>query len=244
MSFKRKMHNRGISKLDNLVETPDYITEPKSKPKFSWNWLKIAIPVTAGLALVVIPISIFASRATASNKSANLSDGSKGNSDYSPDTSYNYGDQSFAPESGEGSGASASAQDSSFATLLENYNILGNYVIEVYDYADGYTNPTYTFTGEDAVDIINSLKSINSDYNAYTTKLNTANRNTSGYIMGINHRLYFKDGQNIMVAHYYSQFSTLVVDSFAFDLAESDAYQIMDAHVEMDYDSTFDETIN
>ena len=255
MSFKNKMKNRGISKLDNLVETPDYIETPKPKAKFSWNWLKIAIPVTAGLVLVALPVSIFASQKFSSNKSASMNSDSKDSSEsnYSPDPAFNYDDTPGTSENdnagnssqgGSMGGDAATSANQDFATLLAQNQVLNNYVIEVYDYADGYTNPTYTFEGEDAINIIDSLESINSDYVAYITKLDTANRNTSSYIMGINHRLIFKDGQNKMVAHYYSQFSTLVVDNSAFDLTGSDAYQIMDAHIEMDYDSTFDETIN
>ena len=62
--------------------------------------------------------------------------------------------------------------------------------------------------------------------------------------MGINHRLKIKDGSNYLIANYFSQFATLVVEQSAFDLTGSDAYTIMDAHIEMDYDPTFDETIN
>ena len=62
--------------------------------------------------------------------------------------------------------------------------------------------------------------------------------------MGINHRLKFTDGTHFIVAEYYSQFATITYDLSAFNIADSDAYTIMDAHIEMDYDPTFDETIN
>ena len=253
MSFKNKMKNRGISKLDNLVETPDYIT-PVQPKKLSWNWLKIAIPVTAGLALVVVPVSVFAINggfsANSSSKNADYaSDSASAPSD--PDYSY-HGDDSYSPvpEGGNSSAGEADASpaiiDNNFSNLLSDHNILGNYVIEVYDYADGYMEPTYTFGNEEATNIINSISTINSDITTFNNKSNSAsaNRNTAGYLMGINHRLKIKDGSNYLIANYFSQFATLVVEQSAFDLTGSDAYQIMDAHIEMDYNPTFDETIN
>ena len=247
MSFKNKMKNRGISKLDNLVETPDYIT-PVQRKKFSWNWLKIAIPVTAGLVLVVLPASILTGYFLGSNKS--MSKSSEMSNDYASDPAFNY-DSSASPEptgydtpGNTAESDAVSMKNESFANLLTNHNINGNYVIEVSDYADGYMEPTYAFEGEAALNIVNSLKSINSNYDTYATKLDTASRNTAGYIMGINHRLTFKDGQNEIVTYYYSQFSTLVVDASAFDLTGSEAYTIMDEHIEMDYNPSTDETIN
>ena len=230
MSFKNKMKNRGISKLDNLVETPEYIT-PVKKPKSSWNWLKIAIPVTAGLALVIIPISIVSAIGFKGNRSAQKGENAGHSTAYDP----TYDGESYAP---------GSASNASFAKLLNDYNIGVNCTIEVYDYADGYLSPTYTFEGEDVTSIINSIKTINSDYSTYSGKVNSASRNTAGYLMGINHKLIFKDGTNKMVGQYFSQFVTLLIDSSAFDLTGSQAYTIMDSHIEMDYDPTFDETIN
>ena len=233
MSFKNKMKNRGISKLDNLVETPDYITPVKPK-KVSWNWLKIAIPVVAGLALIVIPISIISGSGLFANKSA-----LKG--DYSSHDGYD----NYAPS--EPTYKDETSQiDTSFQQLLAKHSVGNNFIIEVYDYADGYTEPTYTFEGEIKQTIANSLAMINSDYDAYYTKVSSpsTNRNSAGYIMGINHRLIFKNGNNKLVAHYFSQFATLVVDQSAFDLTGSLAYSTMDEHIEMDYNPTFDETIN
>ena len=242
MSFKNKMKNRGISKLDNLTETPDYITPPTPK-KVSWNWLKIAIPVTAGLALVIIPISILGATGAFSAKNASKHDSAPSDSS-SSDPEFNWdpvpggSDYSQADESYYG--------DLSFETLLINHHVIGSIAIEVYDYADGYMEPTYTFIDDEATNIINSLKGINSNISAYNTKKNasTVNLNSSQYLMGINHRLRFNDGTNSFVGMYYSQFSTFVVEDSAFDLTGSEAYTLMDAHVEMDYDPTFDETIN
>ena len=253
MSFKNKMKNRGISKLDSLVETPDYIT-PVQPKKVGWNWLKIAIPVTAGLALVVVPISVFAANGGFSANSSSKSANQTSDSSFAPgDPDFNYhGDDSYspAPEAdnsvvGE-AGASANIIDNNFSTLLSEHNIFGNYVIEVYDYVDGYMEPTYTFGNEEAVNIINSISTIDSDITTFNNKYSSAssNRNSAGYLMGINHRLKIKDGSHYLIAHYYSQFATLRVENSAFDLTGSDAYQIMDAHIEMDYDPTFDETIN
>ena len=256
MSFKNKMKNRGISKLDNLVETPDYIT-PVQPKKFSWNWLKIAIPVTAGLALVVVPISVFAANGGFDNVSAS-NKGSSYDSNYSPapsDSDFNYHEPESDSNSGMSGGENAASGESTpgaaitdynFSTLLINNNVLSNYIIEVYDYVDGYTSPTYTFNNEEAINIINSISTIDSDFTTFINKNSSpsANRNSSNHLMGINHRLKIKDGSNYLYASYFSQFATLVVENSAFDLTGSDAYQIMDAHIEMDYDPTFDETIN
>ncbi len=235
MSFKNKMKNRGISKLDNLVETPDYI-EVKKPEKRNLNWLKIAIPVAAGLALVIVPISVISAngvfRPTNSSKS-----GIDGNH-YSPDSESGYS----APESQSG----MAVKDAPFATLLTNHQINGNYVIEVYDYADGYTEPTYTFSNEDSLSIINCLKGINSDMDGFSERLNasTTKRNNAGYLMGINHRLIIKDGNNKLITNYFSQFSTIVVEDSAFDIKGTEAYTLMDTHIEMDYNPDYDETIN
>ena len=240
MSFKNKMKNRGISKLDKLVETPDYITPPTPK-KVSWNWLKIAIPVTAGLALVIIPISILGATGAFSAKNASKhdsapSDSSSSDPEYNWDPASEGSDYSQADESYYG--------DLSFETLLINHHVIGNIAIEVYDYADGYMEPTYIFTNEQASSIVSSLNGIESNYNIYVSKVQSVKRNSADYIMGINHRLIFKDDNSKMVCHYFSQLSTLVIDESAFDLSGSEAYTLMDSFIEMDYDPTFDETIN
>ena len=86
MSFKNKMKNRGISKLDNLVETPDYIT-PVQPKKVNLNWLKIAIPVVAGLALIIVPISVISGSGLFSGRNASKSSNFADSSPYEP--SYN-----------------------------------------------------------------------------------------------------------------------------------------------------------
>lgn len=243
MSFKNKMKNRGISKLDNLVETPDYI-EVKKPVKAKFNWLKIAIPVTASLVLFVLPVSIFLGFALGGVKY-----NAKG-SGYSKDDSSSYPsdpDYYFDPSEESEAPGTAVSKDNSFADLLVQNNVKNNYVIEIYDYADGYMTPTYTFANEEAENIITSLNTIESDFNEYVTKINSSSikRNESGYIMGINHKLVFKDGQNNkLVGHYFSQVSTLVFDQSAFKLSGSDAYTILDSQIEMDYDPNYDETIN
>lgn len=235
MSFKNKMKNRGFSKLDKLVETPDYIT-PVQKKNTNLNWLKIAIPVTAGLALIIIPISVVSKVGFKGNRNSQKhSDSSPTSSD--PDYGYEGGS---APAPSD----SVSDKDTKFDKLLEKYHIYSNITIEVYDYADGYLSPTYVFTNEESASIINSLKSLTSDFDSYDGKLTTAKRNTSGYIIGINHRLIFKDGSHKMTTNYFSQFATLVIESSAFDLSGSQAFTLMDSHIEMDYDSSYDETIN
>ena len=236
MSFNSKMKNRGISKLDNLVETPDYIT-PVSKKKKSWNWLKIAIPVTAGLALIIIPISVISAN-------GGFVGSSKSSEHYSsPASEANY---DSSENSNGGAPESSYVSDQGFSNLLNDHGVSQNCVIEVYDYSDGYMSPTYTFTGEEVTNIINSISSIDSDISTFNNKCNSpsANRNSAGYLMGINHRLIFKDGNHQLVGNYFSQFATLVIEQSAFDLTGSDAYTIMDIHIEMDYDSSFDETIN
>ena len=90
MSFKNKMKNRGISKLDNLTETPSYIT-PVQPKKSNWLWLKIAIPVTAGLALIVVPVSILAANGVFISNSSNKS-AAPGDSGYVHDPDYGYDD--------------------------------------------------------------------------------------------------------------------------------------------------------
>lgn len=246
MSFKNKMKNRGISKLDNLVETPDYITPPTPK-KVSWNWLKIAIPVTAGLALVIIPISILGATGAFSAKNASKSDMAPGDNSYS-DPDFNWDPTPGESDSSEGTPASdeSNNRDLSFENLLANHHVEGNISIEVCDYADGYTEPTYIFVGDDSVNIINSLKGIDSDISAYNAKRNasTVNYNSSKYLMGISHELRFNDGTHSFMGMYYSQFTTFVVEDSAYDLTGSEAYTLMDAHVEMDYNPTYDETIN
>ena len=243
MSFKNKMKNRGISKLDNLTETPDYITPPTPK-KVSWNWLKIAIPVTAGLALIIIPVSILGATGAFNARNANKGGAPRSDNSASYDPEYNW--DPAPSDASPSSGDESYNGDTSFEALLTRNHVNENCVIEVYDYADGYMEPTYTFIGEEATNIINSLKTISSDISAYNTKRNSSsvNLNSSKYLMGINHRLRFKDDTNSFMGMYYSQFSTLVIEDSAFNLTGSEAYTLMDAHVEMDYDPTFDETIN
>ncbi len=239
MSFKNKMKNRGISKLDNLVETPDYIT-PTKPVKKNWNWLKIAIPVTAGLALIIVPISIISASGLFSGRNAAMKGGDKSSDNAGFDPSHHYDEpDSAAPET-------SVTPDATFASILIKNHINGNYVIEVYDYADGYMEPTYVFENEDATKIINSISNINSDVNAYHAKAQdpTTKRNDAGRLMGINHRLTIKDNQNTLSAYYFSQFSMIYVEESAFDLTGTEAYTIMDEHVEMDYDPDFDESIN
>lgn len=236
MSFKNKMKNRGISKLDNLIETPSYITPTKPK-KFNWNFLKIAIPVTAGLALVIIPVSILIAGGSFNAQNSSKKDGvPSGDSSFDP----GYDVETLPGQNSE----EVSNIDTSFLALLNNHHINGNYIIEVYDYSDGYMEPTYTFTNEQSSLINDSLKDIKSGFNLYASKLKDAKRNSSSYIMGINHRLIFKDGTNQMVGHYFSQFSSLIIDQSAFDMSTSTAYALMDSYIEMDYDPNFDETIN
>jgi len=244
MSFKNKMKNRGISKLDNLVETPDYITPPTPK-KVSWNWLKIAIPVTAGLALVIIPVSILGATGAFSAKNTSKSDMAPGGGSYS-DPDFNWDPTPGESGSSEGTPASDESYngDLSFENLLANHHVEGNISIEVYDYADGYMEPTYTFANEQVSSIVSSLNGIESNYDIYVSKVQSVKRNSAGFIMGINHRLIFKDDNSKMVCHYFSQLSTLVIDQSAFDLSGSEAYTLMDSFIEMDYDPTFDETIN
>lgn len=241
MSFKNKMHKRGVSKLDNLVETPDYI-EVKTPVKNKWNFLKIAIPVTAGLALIVIPFSVLAANGVFSAKNASQK-GDQKPGEFDP--SYDDSKSGEAPgESDQMEPAAETQKDLSFTSLLEKYNIKQNYVIEVYDYADGLS-PAHTFTNEQAISIVDSLKGIDSNFDSYISKLDGAKRNSMGYVMGINHRLIFKDGTHKMVSNYFSQFSSLIIDSSAFDLSTSTAYALLDSNgVEMDYDANYDETIN
>ena len=261
MSFKNKMKNRGISKLDNLVETPDYVT-PVQPKKVGWNWLKIAIPVTAGLALIVVPISVFAANGGFSANSSSKSANQTSDSSFAPgDPEYNY--DSMPAPSGEAesnvppiyadtsdTNIDPELMDLNFSAILAKYEIFDNYVIEVNDFIGGAKHQTYIFTGEEANAIVNSLNGLVSDYNAYKAKEKSddVDKNKNGYLMGINYQFIFKDGLDDAAVHklrcgYISQFATMLVECSAFDLTGSVAYSIMDTYIEMDYDPTFDETI-
>ena len=140
MSFKNKMKNRGISKLDKLVETPDYITPPTPK-KVSWNWLKIAIPVTAGLALIIIPVSILGATGAFNARNANKGGAPSSDNSASYDPEYNW--DPAPSDASPSSGDESYNGDTSFEALLTRNHVNENCVIEVYDYADGYMEPTY-----------------------------------------------------------------------------------------------------
>ena len=254
MSFKKKMHDRGISKLDNLVETPNYIT-PKKPVKTRLNWLKFAVSIAAGLVVLAVPISLMASgvfNAKSAQKSSNISleDGSSdANYGFSPSDSMDSvpGESGSAPANNEAQADEISTmKNKSFADLLAFEGLSNDIEIEIYNYAEGgYTNLVCTITGNDASSIINSLKTINSDYDLYTTSLtsSTANRNENGRLLGINHKIVFRDSTHKLISNYYSQFTTLASYESGFNITNNEAFTILDTYVEMDYDSTYDETI-
>lgn len=254
MSFKNKMHKRGISKLDSLVETPDYIT-PKKPAKTSLNWLKFAVPIAAGLVVLAIPITMAASGILGGKSSKKSS--SPDSSHYS-DPDFNYDDNPASiPSDAEEHGSTPSGEpnpdstpinykNDSFGNLLTNSNVKENISIDVYNYGTGgYVNLVSTITGEDVTKIINSLNTINSDYVSYTNAVSStsANRNENNRLLGINHKIVFKDGDNKLTTYYYSQFTTLTTYESAFNISGSEAFTILDTYVEMDYDPAYDETI-
>ena len=75
MSFKKSFKKQGISKLDNLVDTPNYI-KPVEAPKkvgLSPIFWKIAVPVLSAGLLIGIPVIVISNMSMNSAKSSNLS---------------------------------------------------------------------------------------------------------------------------------------------------------------------------
>ena len=238
MSFKKKMHNRGITKLDNLVETPSYIGEEKPI-KTRFNWLNIAIPVAAGLVVLAVPLSI------ALAGGFNAKSASKVNEDnYSGAGDIHNG--STTQNDSDGINEGSIIKDLSFSQLLDYEGVSNNISIEVYNYGEGgFVTLAHTFSDESVTNIVNSLNTVESNYDSLVGQMDSSStsRNASGHLMGINHKIVFKSGDNKLVAQYYSQFHSLSTYKSSFDINGSVAYTILDEFVEMDYDSTFDETI-
>ena len=240
MSFKKKMQNRGISKLDNLVETPDYITveKPIIKQNSSrFAWLKVAIPVLAGLVILAIPTTI-------------LIRGGLSISGASKQSNYDGGDKSDGsqePSSGEKDDEYSLLtfpKNSGLSYMLEDQAMVENALsIKVYNYPFD-SNLVMTLEGETATEIIDSLKLVPSNYDGYVNSINnpSINRNSAGYIMGINHKFVISDGNKSLELHYFSQLSTIVAYESAFDISGRATFTLLDALIEMDYDPTFDET--
>ncbi len=102
MSFKNKMKNRGMSKLDSLVETPESVTLTTPKKKTFPRWLQTAIPIAAGVVIatgIVLPITLSLMRGYGSSQQ----DG--GAEWFDPD--YGGGEADYGPTPGEGNSSSS-----------------------------------------------------------------------------------------------------------------------------------------
>ena len=136
--------------------------------------------------------------------------------------------------------------DSDIDTLLTFFGVEDDYQIKVFDYknTDGkysYSDNIYDFSTEDSKAIVNTLKTINSDYSSFSTEYDSAEK-SKGLLKGISHKLVFSDGVDFLPAVYYSQLSSINMPSMtqtSFDIKDTSAYTLMDDKIEMDYDPNY-----
>ena len=127
MSFKNKMKNMGTSKLDDLVETPNYIKPIEEKRKtLSLGWVKIAVPVLVSSLIVIAPLAIILPLALGGAKGAAAPDANQnveptpesheGGADYDQELSYS---ESLLLDGGK---------HYSEIDIKSQYNTLSNYI--------------------------------------------------------------------------------------------------------------------
>ena len=236
--IKQTPFSSRLSKLDNIVETPDYIKDIKPAGNKSFPLWKLFVPAAAVLAIaIVIPITI---RMTATNKGSMVSD--KSGYDV-PEGNKEGGQNSSEPQS---TGDSSSLLiDANFSTVLNSSGLNEGIYILAYKYhKNSYSELVYTFDISTSKQIINSVNNINSDLVKYNNKSSLDNvvANSQGDPMGINYKLIFTDGEHTLNTYYHSQFKTITAINSAYDISGSEAYNILNERINMEYDSQYDQS--
>lgn len=136
----------------------------------------------------------------------------------------------------------------SLISALEYNGVTGSYSVEAYGLGRSesnvfsYASLLHTFAGNEAETIVASIDSLQSDFNGFYEKVNdpATKRNPEGSLMGVTYLFTVTDGVDVFSLSYVSQFHAVSFWNSRIDIYDSDAFEILDKAIEMDYDENYD----